>query len=86
MPDSISPGEIRQELHSHLPYLSTRQLEELTEIFVEFSAGKYVSGRHWEIGKRNTEIRHFFTGHNYQELAHRFGLSCRHIRRLLKKN
>ena len=85
MPDTIGPGEIRQELRSHLPHLSARQLEELTEIFVELSAGKYVSGKHWETEKRNILIRHFFTGHNYKELAHKFGLSSRHIRRLLRK-
>ena len=68
-----------------MPDLPLLELERLAGIFVHLAAGKYVSGKHWEKEIRNGKICDCFAGGNYKELAGRFGLSTRQIRRLLKK-
>ncbi|HUU45063.1 MAG TPA: hypothetical protein VM118_04955 [Acidobacteriota bacterium] len=84
MSDTLSPEEIRRELAGRLPDLSPEQLERLATAFVDLAAGKYISGRRWAVARRNRVIQALYDGSNIGELARRFGLSPRHVRRLTR--
>ena len=84
MSDTLSPEEIQRELASRLPDIPADQLERLASAFIDLAAGKYISGRRWVVERRNQMINTLYDGSNIRELAHRFGLSPRHVRRLTR--
>ena len=85
MSDILTPMEIRAELSKRFPKLPTNELQNLTDAFIDIAAGRYVSGKRIVKARRNKELLYMFTGNNYFELAEKFGLSRRHVRRLLSK-
>lgn len=82
-PDTIGPNEIRAELASRLPKLTAQEIAELTTHFVQLAGGKYVTGKRLEKSRRNAAICTSFDGANLEELATRFNLSLRHLRRVV---
>ena len=85
MSDILTPSEIRAELSRRFPKLPLNELENLTDTFTDIAAGRYVSGKKIVKAKRNKELMRMFTGNNYLALAKEFGLSHRHVRRLLSR-
>ena len=85
MPDTLGPFDIKQELARRLPSLSVQEINHLTEVFVDLAAGKYITGKRLTQSMRNAAIRTLFDGSNLRELARRFSLSTRQIRRLAEK-
>jgi len=85
MSDVLTPAEIEQELARRLPTFSAAEIEELTRAFVDLAAGKYVTGKRWVHRWRNTAIRSLFNGLNGRDLARRFDLTPRQVRRLIEK-
>jgi Mor family transcriptional regulator len=82
-PDTIGPNEIRDELASRLPDRSSEEIDRLTAVFVQMAGGKYVSGKRLSKAQRNTAICTSYDGANLEDLARRYQLSTRHVRRLI---
>jgi Mor family transcriptional regulator len=82
-PDTITPTEIRAELAIRFPKRTAQEIEDLTSVFVQLAGGKYVTGKRLEKIQRNAAICTLFDGANLRDLADRFGLSPRHLRRLI---
>jgi Mor family transcriptional regulator len=85
MSDILTPAEIEQELARRLPEFTAAQVEKLTRAFVDLAAGKYVTGKRWVHTWRNATIRSLFNGLNARELARRFDLTPRQVRRLMER-
>ena len=52
---------------------------------MKIAAGKYGSGKKDLKAQRNAELKSQYVGHNYSELARKFGISARQVRRLVER-